>query len=148
MSRAIISSPKLWKCLIQLFFDYCNFSSAKLWKWEHIHFLDALASLDLKLSVSQWVIYRFQLAHLRVFQSYFTPFPFNEGFDSSNFYNFTFSSPQVWEYENVTCNVFYLAKLIIPKRKRRILFCNHHYFDQQKSVSHLLKIVYFYPPAK
>ena len=34
-------------------------------------FLDALASLDLKLSVSEWVIYRFQLAHLRVFQSYF-----------------------------------------------------------------------------
>ena len=35
-------------------------------------FLDALASLDLKLSVSESVIYRFQLAHLRVFQSYFT----------------------------------------------------------------------------
>ena len=33
-------------------------------------FLDALASLDLKLSVSESVIYRFQLAHLRVFQSY------------------------------------------------------------------------------
>ena len=31
-------------------------------------FLDALASLDYKLSVSEWVIYRFQLAHLRVFQ--------------------------------------------------------------------------------
>ena len=31
-------------------------------------FLDALASLDLKLSVSESVIYRFQLAHLRVFQ--------------------------------------------------------------------------------
>ena len=30
--------------------------------------LDALASLDSKLSVGQWVIYRFQLAHLRVFQ--------------------------------------------------------------------------------
>ena len=36
------------------------------------NFLGALASLDLKLSVSEWVIYRFQLAHLRVFQSYFT----------------------------------------------------------------------------
>ena len=34
-------------------------------------FLDALASLDLKLSVSEWVIYRCQLAHLQVFQSYF-----------------------------------------------------------------------------
>ena len=31
-------------------------------------FLDALASLNLKLSVSELVIYRFQLAHLRVFQ--------------------------------------------------------------------------------
>ena len=30
-------------------------------------FLDALASLDLKLSVSQWVSDVFQLAHLRVF---------------------------------------------------------------------------------
>ena len=82
------------------------------------------------------------------FFTFFTPFPINEGFDSSNFHNFTFSSPRVWEYENVTFNVFYLVKLIIPKRKRRILFCNNHYFDQQKSVSHLLKIVYFYPPAK
>ena len=27
-------------------------------------FLDALASLDLKLSVSDWVINRFQLAHI------------------------------------------------------------------------------------
>ena len=35
---------------------------------EIICFLDALASLDSKLSVGQWVIYRFQLAHLRVFQ--------------------------------------------------------------------------------
>ena len=35
------------------------------------HFLDALASLDLKLSVSESVIYRFQLAHLRVFQIIF-----------------------------------------------------------------------------
>ena len=33
-------------------------------------FLDALASLDFKLSVSQWVSDVFQLAHLRVFQSY------------------------------------------------------------------------------
>ena len=89
------------------FFDCCNFSSAKLWKWQHIHFF---------------------------FSLFFTPFSIDEGFDSSNFHNFTFSSPQVWEYENVTCNVFYLAKLIIPKRKRRILFCNNHYFDQQKSV--------------
>ena len=37
------------------------------------HFLDALASLDFKLSVTQSVTYRFlQLAHLRVFQSYFS----------------------------------------------------------------------------
>ena len=34
-------------------------------------FLDALASLDLKLSVSESVIYRFQLAHLRVFKIIF-----------------------------------------------------------------------------
>ena len=34
-------------------------------------FLDALASLDFKMSVSQWVRDVFQLAHLRVFQSYF-----------------------------------------------------------------------------
>ena len=34
-------------------------------------FLDALASLDSKLSVSQSVIDVFQLAHLRVCQSYF-----------------------------------------------------------------------------
>ena len=33
-------------------------------------FLDALASLDSKLSVSQSVIDVFRLAHLRVFQSY------------------------------------------------------------------------------
>ena len=33
-----------------------------------LFFLDALASLDSKLSVGQWVIYRFQLARLRVFQ--------------------------------------------------------------------------------
>ena len=37
-----------------------------------ILFLDALASLDSKLSVSQSVIDVFRLAHLRVFQSYFT----------------------------------------------------------------------------
>ena len=37
---------------------------------EEVYFLDALASLDLKLSVSESVIYRFQLAHLQVFQSY------------------------------------------------------------------------------
>ena len=36
-----------------------------------VAFLDALASLYLKLSVSEWVIYRFQRAHLQVFQSYF-----------------------------------------------------------------------------
>ena len=35
------------------------------------NFLDALASLDSKLSVSQSVIDVFRLAHLRVFQSYF-----------------------------------------------------------------------------
>ena len=35
-------------------------------------FLGALASLDSKLSVSQSVIDVFRLAHLRVFQSYFT----------------------------------------------------------------------------
>ena len=34
-------------------------------------FLDALAYLDSKLSVSQSVIDVFRLAHLRVFQSYF-----------------------------------------------------------------------------
>ena len=48
-------------------------------------FLDALASLDLKLSVSEWVIYRFQLAHLRVFQSYL--FLYSWG---------TFTSQYVW----------------------------------------------------
>ena len=37
-------------------------------------FLDALASLDSKLSVGQWVIYRFQLTHLRVFQIFFNNF--------------------------------------------------------------------------
>ena len=31
-----------------------------------LRFLDALASLDFKLSVSEWVIHLFQLAHLRV----------------------------------------------------------------------------------
>ena len=36
-----------------------------------LKFLDALASLDSKLSVSQWVINVFRVAHLRVFQSYF-----------------------------------------------------------------------------
>ena len=36
-----------------------------------VYFLDALASLDFKLSVSESVIHLFQLAHLRVFQSYF-----------------------------------------------------------------------------
>ena len=36
-----------------------------------VAFLDALASLDSKLSVSQSVIDVFRLAHLRVFQSYF-----------------------------------------------------------------------------
>ena len=44
-------------------------SHARFWKCTN-RFLDALASLDLKLSVSEWVIYRFQLAHIRVFQSY------------------------------------------------------------------------------
>ena len=37
----------------------------------HLQFLDSLASLDSKLSVSQSVIDVFRLAHLRVFQSYF-----------------------------------------------------------------------------
>ena len=36
------------------------------------NFLDALASLDSKLSVSQSVIDVFRLSHLRVFQSYFS----------------------------------------------------------------------------
>ena len=39
--------------------------------WTKETFLDALASLDSKLSVSQSVIDVFRLAHLRVFQSYF-----------------------------------------------------------------------------
>ena len=39
-------------------------------------FLDALASLDSMLSVSESVIDVFRLAHLRVFQSYFTGFVF------------------------------------------------------------------------
>ena len=41
------------------------------WIGYGMEFLDALASLDFKLSVSEWVIHLFQLAHLRVFQSYF-----------------------------------------------------------------------------
>ena len=61
-----------------------------MWSWGSsksgdISFLDALASLDLKLSVSEWVIYRFQLAHLRVFQSYL--FLYSWG---------TFTSQYVW----------------------------------------------------
>ena len=39
--------------------------------WTDKRFLDALTSLDPKLSVSQSVIDVFRLAHLRVFQSYF-----------------------------------------------------------------------------
>ena len=49
------------------------FVSNHVWKSKkskiaHGRFLDALASLDFKLSLSQWVL---RLAHLRVFQSYF-----------------------------------------------------------------------------
>ena len=41
--------------------------------WYEFLFLDALASLDFKLSVSQWLIF-FQLAHLRAFQIFFNWF--------------------------------------------------------------------------
>ena len=50
---------------------YPNFVTPFQDKICFIHFLDALASLDSKLSVSQSVIDVFRLAHLRVFQSYF-----------------------------------------------------------------------------
>ena len=39
--------------------------------WAFLHFLDALASLDFKLSVTEWVTF-LQLAHLRVFQIIFS----------------------------------------------------------------------------
>ena len=69
-----ITNMKLWyketSWINRRLWRFCG-PKLKDWKNNVEPFLDALASLDLKLSVSEWVIYRFQLAHLRVFQIIF-----------------------------------------------------------------------------
>ena len=56
--------PSYENASFNFFFDYCNFSSAKLWKWQHIHFFSLFLLLSQLMKVLTLQIFIISLFHL------------------------------------------------------------------------------------